>query len=1205
MDEITTPFTKYSIQNLCRTCTADIKIDGRSEIAAMNIFERLSEASNSPTVMKLLTAIEPQIKITFQDNLPKMVCSRCIKQLIKIHKFMITYKEANKKLLSLCDNIEKFDESDYEEVLQSRLQESKDEGPRNITPNINGHQKDTDEKSETSIDWTNGDNSNNDLNTIIDNLLDSSLDNLDKISCTEMVTSKDQDENSDKLTDEEEVNDVNNSNNLKIRTQNLMEYIEEDVEPKNIFDSTDNLDSVQKNTSRNKNELSTKQAKQKGKKPPGRKKKDYECKFCGKVFIKSRSYREHQVTHRDDRPFLCSDCGKGFKAIRNLRAHMLRHKGERTVQCPICPKKFVCRSGLYSHMMVHNKVKPFVCDICGSAFHRATMLRQHSLFHQDVKNFACDECDMSFVTASRLKRHMRKHTGEKPYTCCYCERPFAQSTQCITHMKIHVGENVHQCELCPLRFPLVRDLRNHIVTHKNDDEETRKRHLEARAIEINNLKTNYGLKKELKNYTKVLDRFLFSDLPELLSNANTYICTMICMYVCIKQLKFVYKIKLFISEDLFSVNKKKRFIFEMNEKSENSSSSILSLCRTCTKNTTAGADGEGAFEVSVKCIYEPLLDNVGSGSSNPTIMELLAALEPQIKIAFLDKLPKIVCMECIEELQAINKFMESYRQANKRLQKLLNGIGNSLENNEQGPKENVINDETEISLPVIHESDHDDMDTTTIIEKREYQISEEVVDIGWTNDHDEQDGNSSDEGNNLLVEDPLQSEGQRKKRCRITKEPMNSEELNENNVVEDEKHNSDSFLQPRKRRRNKRTSNALEPKTAEDPKELNVVNAAESESQMNEDQKVNANCSSSNEQSREAEPLPSKLKRQTRRTIEPKTADDSKELNMVNAAESEIQMNEDEKINSNCSSSNEQSMEAEPPRRKKKRKVSKIIKDIEKLNVDDVVEKLPEMNDNGKFTCWICNKDLDTLDMWRQHFKALHISKVTGQPKKWHECKFCKKVYTHLAAYNNHVRTHTGEEPYLCGECGKSFKSPSCLYNHTLRHKGDKTRQCPHCPKTFVCTSDLSVHMYVHKKEKPFVCETCGAAFHFAYMLRKHNLYHQGIKKYRCEYCDLSFVTADGQRCHMRTHTGEKPYACRYCDRAFAQNYDCNKHMRQHVGDNIYQCDLCPLQFPMARDLRVHYATHKNDDEETRKRNLEEREISIRNLKLKFSSKKE
>lgn len=86
----------------------------------------------------------------------------------------------------------------------------------------------------------------------------------------------------------------------------------------------------------------------------------------------------------------------------------------------------------------------------------------------------------------------------------------------------------------------------------------------------------------------------------------------------------------------------------------------------------------------------------------------------------------------------------------------------------------------------------------------------------------------------------------------------------------------------------------------------------------------------------------------------------------------------------------------------------------------------------------------------------------------------------------------------------------------------------------------------------------------------------------------------------MRTHTGEKPYKCKYCERAFAQSNDLIKHLRGHLGDNVYKCDLCPQGFRLQGDLRAHFYTHKNDDEETKTRNLQALKDEEQRIQLKF-----
>uniref|UniRef100_A0A1B0FMF5 Uncharacterized protein n=1 Tax=Glossina morsitans morsitans TaxID=37546 RepID=A0A1B0FMF5_GLOMM len=239
-------------------------------------------------------------------------------------------------------------------------------------------------------------------------------------------------------------------------------------------------------------------------------------------------------------------------------------------------------------------------------------------------------------------------------------------------------------------------------------------------------------------------------------------------------------------------------------------------------------------------------------------------------------------------------------------------------------------------------------------------------------------------------------------------------------------------------------------------------------------------------------------------------------------------------------------------------------------------------------------------DTKHQDVNIVQIRGKHTQARKIFECEYCDKVFPKSTSYKNHVRTHTGEQPFLCIECGKGFSLASSLNTHMKRHRGEKCFQCPDCPKQFVCASGLYAHRSVHNKERPFVCDICGSAFHQAYQLKKHCLYHGGIKNFSCDYCDMRFFSAEKKRRHIRTHTGEKPYCCKYCDRAFAQSNDCVKHLRSHLGENVYQCEMCPLRFPLARDLRVHFASHKNDDDETRVRNLQARIQEEQNLKVKL-----
>ncbi|XP_037808233.1 zinc finger protein 33B-like [Lucilia sericata] len=276
--------------------------------------------------------------------------------------------------------------------------------------------------------------------------------------------------------------------------------------------------------------------------------------------------------------------------------------------------------------------------------------------------------------------------------------------------------------------------------------------------------------------------------------------------------------------------------------------------------------------------------------------------------------------------------------------------------------------------------------------------------------------------------------------------------------------------------------------------------------------------------------------------------------------------------------------------------------------VDEIeLTKLPDENEDGGVPCQECEAVLKNVTLWRQHMRTNHLenipkTKKSNKPKssKKLKCDYCDKVFPTATRCKSHMRVHTDEKPYLCIECGKNFRGLSSLKIHMLRHKGEKNFECPQCPKKFVCASGLYNHEKIHSNEKPFVCDICGSAFRMKDDLKKHERCHKGIKKHKCDFCEMRFLTTEKQRRHMRTHTGEKPYRCQYCERAFAQSNDYIKHLRQHLGDNVYQCELCPLRFPLVRDLRAHFVIHKDEDEETRARNLAARQEEQRKLEIKL-----
>ncbi|KAL2099621.1 hypothetical protein ACEWY4_004015 [Coilia grayii] len=129
------------------------------------------------------------------------------------------------------------------------------------------------------------------------------------------------------------------------------------------------------------------------------------------------------------------------------------------------------------------------------------------------------------------------------------------------------------------------------------------------------------------------------------------------------------------------------------------------------------------------------------------------------------------------------------------------------------------------------------------------------------------------------------------------------------------------------------------------------------------------------------------------------------------------------------------------------------------------------------------------------------------KPKASQQCPICSKVIQGAGKLPRHMRTHTGEKPYMCTICEVRF-----------------TRQ-----------DKLKIHMRKHTGERPYICLHCNSKFVHNYDLKNHLRIHTGVRPYQCEHCYKSFTRSDHLHRHLkrqscrvsRPRRGRKPAAWR------------------------------------------------------------------------------
>ncbi|OCT75322.1 zinc finger protein 436 [Xenopus laevis] len=78
--------------------------------------------------------------------------------------------------------------------------------------------------------------------------------------------------------------------------------------------------------------------------------------------------------------------------------------------------------------------------------------------------------------------------------------------------------------------------------------------------------------------------------------------------------------------------------------------------------------------------------------------------------------------------------------------------------------------------------------------------------------------------------------------------------------------------------------------------------------------------------------------------------------------------------------------------------------------------------------------------------------------KSWDKCAYCGRGFSRKHEFEIHLRSHTGEKPFVCEKCGRAFSQRSNLLVHERLHTGEKPYKCPECDEGFRYRRGLQKH---------------------------------------------------------------------------------------------------------------------------------------------------